>query len=290
MVTCTSSGLTYTGITYYYGGISSAGSKTTQTVSYSGTAFNVYQTNVPGVGIAMGGTVTAHGKAGGPYPFPYYYYNNADGTNYNNGGSIIAALVKTGDITPGTMTGGTVAQAYALISSTLAGTLPPASIVGSPISITVNPVAITVLTCQTPDVSISMGTYKPADFPAVGSTTKSISFSPQLLNCPGGTAIPGTSAGLIHSVQYRIDPSNGTVPGFSNVAALGGSPSAGGVGIQLYDSTGAVFEFGVYRTMAGFNSATGGNYSIPMSARYYRTGAVTAGPANSTMTMTVNYQ
>ncbi|WP_370652252.1 fimbrial protein [Caballeronia sp. TF1N1] len=97
----------------------------------------------------------------------------------------------------------------------------------------------------------------------------------------------------------RLEPSlrtvrafawNGAVPGFSNVAALSGSPSAGGVGIQLYDSTGAVFPLSVYKTLSNFNSATGGTYNIPLTARYYRTGALTPGPANSTMTMTVLYQ
>lgn len=43
-------------------------------------------------------------------------------------------------------------------------------------------------------------------------------------------------------------------------------------------------------TLNGFDSTNGGNYTIPMQARYYRTGALGAGPANATMTMTVLYQ
>ncbi|AQH01267.1 hypothetical protein A9R05_20710 [Burkholderia sp. KK1] len=259
------------------------------TVKYNGIDFPVYSTNVPGVGIAMGGYARANGKGNAnPAAYSFWSVNNASGTNYGLGGQLIVALVKTGDITPGTVSGGVVSSAR-VFTGVL--TFSSGALVSDPpgVDYSITPVVITVLTCQTPDVEIPMGIHGP-DLPSVGSLSNNpAAFNISLKNCPGGTAVPGTQVGLINSIQYKIDPSNGTVPGFSNVAALSGNPSAGGVGIQLFDSTGAVFPLGVNQTLSGFNSTAGGNYTIPLTARYYRTGILTTGPANTTMTVTMTY-
>lgn len=286
--TCTSSS-TYVGITFWYAGMVPQGTNSVMTAKYNGVDFPVFPTNVAGVGIAMGGFAVANGKGGTVNPFAYFATNNASGTNYGLGGQLTVALVKTGDITPGTVSGGVVSSARV----TIGGPSFPSSsgLVSDPpgVDYSITPVVITVLTCQTPDVEIPMGIHGP-DLPSVGSLSSNpAAFNISLKNCPGGTAVPGTQVGLINSIQYKIDPSNGTVPGFSNVAALSGNPSAGGVGIQLFDSTGAVFPLGVNQTLSGFNSTAGGNYSIPLTARYYRTGTLTTGPANTTMTVTMTY-
>jgi major type 1 subunit fimbrin (pilin) len=80
------------------------------------------------------------------------------------------------------------------------------------------------------------------------------------------------------------------VSGFSNVAALSGTPSAGGVGIQLFDGAGAAIPFGTNLTLNGFNGAFASSHTVAMTARYYRTGPLSPGPANTTMTMTMYYQ
>ncbi len=197
------------------------------------------------------------------------------------GGQVSVALIKTGNaITAGGTVSGTVAQIAPVADVTLPGQAD---------SYVITPVTIVPLTCTTPDVNIPMGTFKTTDFPSVGSLSPNpAGFAIQLLNCPGGTAVSGTQSGQIHSIQYRIDPTSGTV--VTNVAALTGSPSATGVGIELFNSSGAVFPLATATTLSGYNSTSGGSYSIPMTARYYRTGTVTAGPANSTMTLTVSYQ
>ena len=285
--TCIVSGNVYTGTYFEAAGITTGG-PTTYTASYQGVSFEVYRTNLPGVGMAMGGYVIPNSLPEGPRTFSKLGRQwNMNGTVYN-GGQLIVALVKIGDITPGTVAG-TIAQA--LSWQTL--TPPPGGDVLSAgvIDFSMTPVVVTVLTCQTPDVTVPMGIQGPADLPSIGpSPNKVASFNLSLNNCPGGSPVAGTSAGQIHNIQYRIDPSSGTVSGYNNVAALSSNPAAGGVGIQLYDSTGAVFPFATYRTLNPFDSANGGDYTMPMTARYYRTGALSAGPANSTMTMTVLYQ
>ncbi|GAB5094653.1 fimbrial protein [Caballeronia sp. HLA56] len=284
--TCTVVGSVYTGTDFETAGVTTD-SRTTYTVTYNGVAFAVYPTTVPGIGIAMGGYVVPDGRQTNLRSFEKMGSQwNYPGTIYN-GGQLIVALVKIGDVTPGTLSG-TIAQAFSW--QTL--TPPPAGNVLSAgvIDFNITPVVITVLTCETPDVTVPMGTQGPADLPSVGAApSKVIGFNLSFNNCPAGAAVPNTSAGLIHSVQYRIDPTNGTIAGFTDVAALNGSPSAGGVGIQLYDSTGSVFGFGVNRTLSGFDGTRNSSYTLPMTARYYRTGALSAGPANATMTLTVLY-
>ncbi|WP_321952337.1 fimbrial protein [Paraburkholderia bannensis] len=283
--TCTVTQQTYTGVDFESAGIVTS-SPTAYTVSYNGNSVSVYPTNVPGIGIAMGGYINPGGWGWfGFLDFPRLgYKNNYNGT-INNGGQLIVALVKIGDITPGTV-GGLIAQAFSWegTAGAPAGDNPAAGV----INFSITPVAITVMTCTTPDVSVPMGTFKTTDFPGVGALSPNpAGFAIQLLNCPGGTAVSGTQAGQIHSIQYRIDPTSGTLA--TNVAALSGSPSATGVGIELFNSSGAVFPLSTNTTLSGYNSASGGSYSIPMTARYYRTGAITAGPANATMTLTVSY-
>ncbi|NLP61776.1 type 1 fimbrial protein [Paraburkholderia sacchari] len=146
------------------------------------------------------------------------------------------------------------------------------------------------MSCTTPNVNVPMGTFKTTDFPTVGSLSPGAAapVNIQLVNCPAGTADPNSQGGQIHSVQYSITPSAGTVA--TNVAALSGSPSATGVGIQLFDPSGAVLPLSTPQTVSGYDGTVGGNYTIPLTARYYRTGTVTAGPANTTMTVTLSYQ
>jgi major type 1 subunit fimbrin (pilin) len=288
--TCNVTGGWYTGVRVNPAGIIPT-TPTTYKLSYNGTPFAVYATNVPGIGMALGGYIFVNTNSVGPISMdvPFVARRNFGGASIPNGGQIIAALVKIGDVTPGTVSG-QVAQGFSFENSTSSpnDAINPATGV---INFDMTPVVITVLTCQTPDVTVPMGTQMPSNFSGVGSASnKSSSFQMSLNNCPAGVSVAGTMAGLIHSIQYKIDPSDGLVPGFSNVASLSGSTKAGGVGVQLYDSTGAVFPLSTFQTLGGFDGTRNASYTIPLVARYFQTGAITAGPANATMTMTVSYQ
>jgi major type 1 subunit fimbrin (pilin) len=289
---CTMTNNTFTGSVLIPAGMTSIAGQTSYRVNYNGKPFVVWKTNLPGIGIAMGMYATVNqGTVTGPYSGTSAGFIGGEQFNglasSRNGGRLIVALVKIGDITPGTV-GGQVAKSNAWIGPLPAVDNLVPSVGEAVLSIT--PVAVTVLTCQTPDVTIPMGTQGPTEMPAVGPSSKSQTFKISFNNCPSGTAVAGTQAGLINNVQYRIDPSDGTVPGFANVAAVNGNPVAGGVGIQLYDATGAVFPYATNQDLSGFNGTSGGNYDVTLTARYYRTGALSSGQANSTMTLTAFYQ
>jgi major type 1 subunit fimbrin (pilin) len=288
---CTMTGTTYVGSALVPAGITSPGGRTSYTVNYNGTPFAVWETGLDGIGIAMGMYATArNGQTFGPYSGTSAGY--IGGYNVNNfgtsksGGQLIVALVKIGNITPGTV-GGQVAKSDAWVGpQQTVGDIVPSS--GEAV-LSITPVTVTVLTCQTPNVDIDMGTEGPTEMPSIGPSSKSRTFKISFNNCPSGTAVAGTQAGLIHNVQYRIDPP-GTVSGFANVAVVSGNPVAGGVGIQLYDSTGAVFPFATSKDLSGFSGTAGGSYDVTLTARYYRTGTLSPGQANSIMTLTAFYQ
>ncbi|CAM2177181.1 major type 1 subunit fimbrin (pilin) [Paraburkholderia sacchari] len=259
--------------------------------TYSGATVAVFNTNVPGIGVAVAANVaTLNGWAGWQVlasgtTLSYFGYGPFSGS-WAGGSRVAVALVKTAAqlTSGGTVSGGQVAYVYPATSYNAGYQYTNLSV-----KYVTTPVNIVPLTCTTPDVNVPMGTFKTTDFPNVGSLSSNpASFTVQFLNCPAGAAVSGTQAGVIHSIQYRIDPTSGTLA--TNVAALIGTPSATGVGIQLFTASGSVFPLSTLQSLSGYNSATGGNYTIPLTARYYRTGTVTAGPANSTMTLTVSYQ
>ncbi|MFP6562600.1 fimbrial protein [Paraburkholderia sp. B3] len=179
------------------------------------------------------------------------------------------ALVKTGDIPPGTtVPGGTVGQYEA-------GGIIPEYVVLS------NPIAITEVSCMTPDVTVPLGTHKTSELSGVGTSTASVGFMINLNSCPSG----------INTVSYRIDPVTAVVNSSQSVVALDGSSTASGMGVQLLNSDGsAPLPLSSYQKLSNYLT-TGGNYTIPLTARYYQTDStVSPGTANSSMTLTMQYQ
>lgn len=95
----------------------------------------------------------------------------------------------------------------------------------------------------------------------------------------------------INNIRYQIDALTNVLGGNGSVVALDGASTATGVGVQLLDGSDKPFELGSTVSLAGFDGSTGGNYTIPLRARYYQTGSkVTSGTANTLMTFTMVYQ
>jgi major type 1 subunit fimbrin (pilin) len=140
---------------------------------------------------------------------------------------------------------------------------------------------VVAASCTTPDVTIPLGTYSTKSFTGTGYTTTAVGFNISLNNCPAG----------MNSIKYRIDPTTTVVNSPQSVVALDATSTATGVGVQLLNSAGsAAFPLSSYQTFAGYSSATGGSYTIPLKARYYQTTTTVApGPANTSMTVTMQY-
>jgi major type 1 subunit fimbrin (pilin) len=258
-------------------------------VSYNGVSARALKTSVPGVGIA----ILMNGYAAGGWSGWTEVRSSWYGGYWGNGGGsqslgvyIVAALVKTGTVTgTGQIAGGTtVAQSGVYVDSGVGSTVN---------SYQISAVKVTGMSCTTPNVTIPMGDHPATEFPAVGSlSSQPVQFSLDFNNCDAAvTRLPGatTSTGQINGVTYLIQP-GATVAGFTNVAAItGGTGAAQGVGIQLYKSDGTVFPLNTTMSLSNFNSTAGGDYSVPLTARYYRTGTIVPGTANATMLVIATY-
>ena len=131
------------------------------------------------------------------------------------------------------------------------------------------------------DQTVQMGQVRSAKLATAGSTSSAVGFNIQLNDCD-------TSVSTKASVAFSgaaIDTTNTTV------LALQGSASGGAtnVGIQILDNKGKPLAL----DGATFSSATtlnDGTNVIPFQARYYATGAATAGAANADATFKVQYE
>ncbi|WP_157658608.1 fimbrial protein [Burkholderia ubonensis] len=138
------------------------------------------------------------------------------------------------------------------------------------------------LTCQTPDVTVPMGSVNSRNFTGVGSVAGTKPFNLALNNCPSG----------INSVKYRIDPSTAYDAATSVIALTSsGSPgTATGVGLQLRDNAGNPLPLAQDITFSGYDPA-GGSFNIPLQAAYYQNGSsVGPGLANASVQFTMTYQ
>ena len=223
---------------------------------------NIYNTNVPGVGIRL--TNTSSGKV-----LPYDQSVGANVYIYIGGDGIKAELIKTGDITGGTLDSGMLARAsvanqFYFANVTLNGTN---TITSESCSVTTNP------------VNVPLGDHDKSEFSGPGSATAWQTFNINL-SCIQGARI-----------NVRIHATADSDAGVPGVITLDSDPvNASGVGVQLwYRYEDSPVQFGQERYY--YTSPSGGNEYVQLQARYYQTTqSITAGKANATATFTLTYK
>jgi len=135
--------------------------------------------------------------------------------------------------------------------------------------------AVVTPTCSVSSgATITIGSRFTTDMPNVGD------FS---------TTSPTSNVRLYCANSPRVDMRLTTVPiaGTPNVLPLTGTGTgrAGGIGVQLiYGGNVMAYNY-PYRV----SSAAPGTLDVPLAARYYRTGALTAGTANSSAVVEFTY-
>lgn len=138
--------------------------------------------------------------------------------------------------------------------------------------------------CETRNVNVKMGQHRLENFSKDSSAASTaIPFSLGLFNCPAG----------INSVTYTLTPTSSS-PSLSDdqgLISLTQASTAKGIGLQITD--GNLKPVPLNKAIA-FNeySTKGGNFTIPLSARYalQATGTgVVPGTANAEITFTMNY-
>ena len=129
--------------------------------------------------------------------------------------------------------------------------------------------------------TVKLGQVRSAKLATAGSTSTPVGFNIQLNDCD-------TSVSTKASVAFSGTSVNSTNP---TVLALQGSAAGGAtnVGVQILDGSGAPLAV----DGATFSKATtliDGTNILPFQARYYATGAATAGTANADATFKVQYE
>lgn len=217
-------------------------------------------------------------------------------------------LIKIDDVEPGVLRGN------GLPTILVSGQFGDARMHGIEMRISGN-IQVVASTCNTPNISVDMGTHQTDAFTQIGSATGWKDFAITLNNCPafhgtyatnasswvwqGGTNASGTgTAGrrTNNNLAFRIDPVRTAINAGNGVLSLdpsgaGSASAATGVGVQIATSTGAVLPLASVRNSGLALRTTQGNYSIPLRARYLQTSSqVTPGPANASATFTLIYQ
>lgn len=274
---CTSSAGTFTGTAMRLS-LPAAG----QTKVIDGITYEVYATGANGIGIIVGWRNFAN--ACGWSSFESVSAQGARSRtcsgqgDVTNGGEWRVMFVQTGLITAGAVSPINVGVGRAVYKE--ADVIKPVFFPGMELNLFTMGVSVHSQACSTSDVSVFLDLPKVSDFSGIGSSSKVAPFEIALNNCPSG----------MNAIHYQIDAVTPIVDNANAVVDLDGSSSAAGIGVQLLDGDGNPAILGTNRPFAGYNGATGGNYTIPMRARYRQTGdTITPGSANSAVTFTMSY-
>lgn len=132
-----------------------------------------------------------------------------------------------------------------------------------------------------PDFTVNIGAVNAADFANVGDTSGNTGYRIYIGKTGETTCTDGTKVWATYDTGSTVDPVTG---------ALKTSGAAAGVQIRLFDKNGKPIDIwsdgqdGVKETVAG-NQAV-----LAYSASYQRTGNISAGDANSSVTYTVRFE
>lgn len=259
-------------------GIKNTGAKAS--ITWNGEA--VFKTNVPGVGYVFEGRTSVDstplpeswsGIASGQSQVLTLQISHSSGYHPSINDQARVRLIKTGDITPGALSGSP--------GRFIAGTRENGQW-STELPITFSGGQINTIACAvtTPDVSVELGQHKKAEFSGPGSTTGWQTFVIRL-DCDKSARI---------NVQIDATPDPSSAAGVIKLDSAPGDMAATGVGVQLYFTPDdSAVQFGQSRYY--YTSSYGGSETVQLKARYYQTtSAITAGTANATATFTLTYK
>ncbi|NMK47212.1 fimbrial protein [Achromobacter sp. Bel] len=256
--------------------------------------YTVWNTDVPGIGIAIAVRTFANGCGllawqdlghpnSGAFPPGWVGRGCNERGTVRNGGWVRVALVKTGSATGGTVTG-TVTGSSLLEGASMTranGAIAYTPGTSNMKTFGISPIRVTVAACTTEPVPVPMGSYPQSVFKGKGLAASPVSFNVLVNACPAG----------LNSVQYQFVPVNAVLDPANGVLALSNDSTATGIGLQLKDSNDTAVQYNKQYTLTAYSKATGGSYSIPLRAAYYQTAdTVTPGSANAMLTFTMTYQ
>ncbi|MGG7671804.1 fimbrial protein [Pseudomonas sp. WC2] len=247
------------------------------------------QTNVPGIGLAiyMTGFAAAWvAPPGNPNRFIPFNMNRTAASQANmNQAMMRYALIKTGDIAPGTHT---INQLVATGTSDM----------GPMFDLTFT-ATVTLAGCSLPaapgnQINVPMGTWEKRVFNGKNSTTQAQPFAITLNACIAGNNYPSNTNGYFNgnfaNIQIDADKTSTILDAANGVLSLSSDSTAQGVAIQVLQDNGTPMNLG---QPVRLNRIVNGVTSVPLKARYIQTGdgpTPQPGTANGHASFTVTYR
>jgi major type 1 subunit fimbrin (pilin) len=289
--------------------------------NWTGSPFSgaVYQTNIPGIGIAISRNNNADAAILGQanYQYPADVQTPVTGGSYEpylTSRTLYVSLIKTGTITPGNYS----LDASKLPSANISIVNPLAhpATTGLPVKAYVikfqGQLTVSTQTCTTPNVNVNMGSYEKRQyFTAIGATTPWVDASITLTNCPTfygfynannstlmfdystGTGAVATSTS--NSIGVRLTPTSNVIDSTNGVMAIDSTVpgAASGVGIQIgwgmSNQAPTFFNFAAEQTLTLPKDGSS-TIRVPLVARYIQTEAnAVPGKANGKAVFLINY-
>ncbi|TYO70652.1 type 1 fimbrial protein [Pseudomonas sp. CK-NBRI-02] len=204
------------------------------------------------------------------------YGEFTEGSGYRTFERVTTAirLIKTGNVNTGTR-----------VSAGELGSIQASGLKNSTITLR-NSAIFIASSCETPDVKVNMGDYEAGAFREVGSSSTLVHFNINLLNCPSG----------INKVNYTLEPTS-TSPAWNRdlgIIKLNQGSTAKGLALQIMNKIGDPIPLNKAQTFNYLNA--GGNFAIPLTARYYRTTpstpdspGIVAGTADAEISFIMSY-
>lgn len=234
---------------------------------------NIYNTNVPGVGIRVASATGILYSSGFNYSEKTAF--NANSIVIKDDDAFVVELIKTGDITPGTLKfPGSGMFMQVILGERIGEYSTVAGFLGSTPQI-VQPAC----EASTSNISVPLGKFRKSTMASIGATTSKQMFTIPI-TCSKSSSIKITIGG---NIAANTVATQGVLKLDDNVGA------ASGVGIQLLKSDG-VTPVTLGSEIGYGTAAMAGEYNISFYAGYYRTQSeISAGVANSTATFTITY-
>jgi len=259
----------------------------------------VFETGVPGIGIAVAGA--AYGNTICATCTNYQAYSSLSNqlsyasAGYSNGGTspytgrppiaerVAVALVRTkGPVGAGPIDLDGVVIAKSRMGVT--GSPPPLNYFGTVLEteyVLGGKTSVVRPSCTTSDVEVNFGAIPAANFTGVGSTPAQRDFNLTLTGCPA-----------IATMTYQLDSVITPVDEANGVLALN-TGGATGLGVRvrrISGSTESTLAFGTAYAVPGF-AGLAGNYTVPLRAALYQTESiVTPGKIEAEATFTIDYR
>ena len=277
----------------------------------------VYQTNIPGVGVAISRYSDSAAATLGTFGYrstDVLFGTDANGIVTLGVATRYISLIKTGPLTPGSYA--IAASSFPVASDNMVSSRTGEQIQGLPLQLNritfTGNLTVSAQTCTTPDVNVAMGAYDIREhFRGLNSATPWIDASIMLTGCPTfygfynqtntttlmdfSTGQAAQTSSINNSIGLRLTPTTAVKDAANGIMAIDTSVpgAAAGVGIQIgWGSSGQTpipFNLSAEQTMILPKDGSP-TIRIPLSARYIQTETVaTAGKAEGKAVFTINY-